>query len=65
MSELQSGERGVNAKEGQRLRGVRILASGGFLWMAVDVKPDVHGSEVRRGERLGQKSTKPWAKSEN
>lgn len=33
--------------------------------MAVDVKPDVHGSEVRRGEWLGQKSTKPWAKSEN
>ena len=35
----------MNAKEGQRPTRFRVLATGGFLEKAVDVKPDAHGSE--------------------
>lgn len=43
----------MNAKEGQRQTRFRMLASGGFLEKAIDVRADVHGSEVRRCEWVG------------
>lgn len=55
----------MDAEEGQKHRRCRVLASGGSVQTAVDVKPDVHGSEVRRAEWLGHKPTKPRGKSES